>query len=115
MRLSAILKITDNSIFTIMNEDYKKNERLFIYSMVCFTLFLSFSLLTLYITPHLIWSLNYKVPSIVTMFRVYFENDCELSRTTAKVIVWSFFAVLGIIFGLLSYYFTKKLGNDSIH
>lgn len=94
-----------------MTEDSKKNERLFIYNIICFTLFLGTSLLALYITPHMLWDLHYEVPSIVTMWRAYFENDYDYSTGEAKFLVWCLFAAPGLIFGLLSYYFTQKLNK----
>lgn len=90
---------------------FKINSKLYVLGMISLVLCLGLSLLTLYLSPYLIWELHYNVPEFVSTLSSTLQDDYNYSVPASKIIIWLLFFVPAGITGLVAYFISNYIDN----
>ena len=91
---------------------YQDHHKLYILGLISLLFCLSLLFFSLYISPFLIWKLDYQVPDLVTALITFFEESYEFSEIKSRWIVGLLFFIPGLITGYISYYVSNAIDNE---
>jgi hypothetical protein len=99
-----------------MNEDqFQKNNKLFIICMISLVTALGLLAFSLYILPVLFWHAYYNVPEFVSTLHEWLKENYAFTESGANWTVFLIFFIPGIIASIITYIMTNIIENNENH
>lgn len=95
-----------------MEQDrFETDKKLYLSGMFSLIAGLSLLIFSLYLLPHLVWNLSYKVPIFVQHMYYYLHTILRISDTYSQLIIFLTFFISGLILTIYAYFASNKIEN----